>query len=314
MIKFSKLKIIILLVAFYLLLALPAKAASLNLTSPSPEIGVGQKFQIDLMLDAENQDINAAEGTISFPEEFLELKEIRDGDSVISFWIEKPVLSLEKIKFSGVIPGGFSGVLSPYYKGGRPEKILSLIFSGKAEGSGAIEIRDARVLLNDGQGTQASLAISNFQFLISKKLLDSIFHSLDSKKDTDPPELFTPEVTRDPNVFDGKWFLVFAAQDKSSGVDRYEIAEKRGGLTQNYAELPWQTSESPYLLKDQKLKSYIYVKAVDKAGNARIVSLAPKIKWYQKPIMYIFVISVIIIGVIIIARWLWRKYRKTISM
>ena len=30
---------------------------------------------------------------------------------------------------------------------------------------------------------------------------------------------------KDPNVFDGKWFLVFAALDKGSGIDHYEVME-----------------------------------------------------------------------------------------
>ena len=104
--------------------------------------------------------------------------------------------------------------------------------------------------------------------------------------------------------------MVFAAQDKGLGIDYYEIAEKRGSnITQNYAELLWQKEESPYLLEDQKLKSYIYVRAVDKAGNARIVYLPPQAPWYKKWPVYILVGLGLAIVVLLI-KWLWRKLKS----
>ena len=168
MTKIQKIKIVL---VFYFLffIAFSAEAAKLELVSQSSEIGVGSQFQIDLMLDAEGQDINAIEGNITFPKSLLEIKEIYTGNSIINFWIEKPQINAE-IKFSGVIPGGFSGVLSPYYKGGRPGKVFSLIFAAKKEGADAVEIHGAKVLLNDGQGTQAKLQVSSFSFQVSSSI------------------------------------------------------------------------------------------------------------------------------------------------
>ena len=315
MTKFSKLKIIILFSIFCFLFSLSAMAAKLELNSSVSEIGTGQQFKIDLTLDAEGEDINAAEGLISFPAEMLELKEIRDGESIVSFWIEK--LSLKeagKIKFSGVIPGGFRGILGPYWKGYQPGKVLSLIFNAKKEGMGAVKIRDAKVLLNDGQGIPAETIIFNFQFLISNQAPSSKFQ-VPSSKDTNPPELFTPEVASDPNIFDGKRFLVFAAQDKGIGVDYYAIHES--ARTKEAARIDtkdWIVAESPYVLKDQKLRSYIYVKAVDKIGNERFAVLPPKFApWYKKW----FVDTAAGLGIIIVVLfsiWLWRKYRKISNM
>jgi len=37
-------------------------------------------------------------------------------------------------------------------------------------------------------------------------------------KDIEPPEDFTPAVVQNSTMFDGKYFLVFAAQDKGSGL------------------------------------------------------------------------------------------------
>jgi len=77
--------------------------------------------------------------------------------------------------------------------------------------------------------------------------------------------------------------LVFATQDKGSGIDGYAIHESPRIKTRiSTNEL--MEDESPYLLKDQNLRSYIYVKAVDKAGNERIAMLEPRypFKWYER--------------------------------
>ncbi len=317
MTKFSKLKIIILFSIFYFLFSLQASAASLNLVSPVPEIGTGQEFRVDLMLDTESQDVNATQGKIVFPKNSLELKEIIDGNSVINLWVEKPKLyilnSESYVSFSGVIPGGFSGVLSPYYKGEKPGKVFSLVFVAKTEGIGSIEIKDAKVLLNDGKGTPAELRIMNYELrIMGLPIPNSQFLIPDSKKDADPPELFTPEISRDPNIFNGRWFLVFAAQDKGSGIDYYAIHES--ARTKEAARIntkDWTVVESPYILKDQKLRSYIYIKAVDKAGNERFAVLPPKFApWYKKPIVDIILGLIGLIVLLLIVRWLLKLRNK----
>jgi len=237
-------------------------AAELNLFSDIKEFGIGQQFQVNLMLDTEEEYINAVEGKVIFPEELLELREIRDGNSIINFWIERPkVEQADIVAFSGIMPGGYQET-----KG----FLFSVAFQAKASGSGAIKIHDAKVLLNDGEGTSANLSIFNFQFSISEEALP-VPPIVETIKDIDPPEEFGLEIVQNPDMFDGKYFLVFATQDKGSGIDRYEIQEtgnERQGKN-------WVEAESPYVLKDQELHSYIYVKAVDKAGNERVVMLPP---------------------------------------
>ena len=293
----------LLLTTFYLLLTFPAEAASLNLVSPVSEIGVGQQFQVDLMLDAEGEIINAIEGEITFSKELLEIREIRDGDSIINLWVERPSIKpTGKVIFSGIIPAGFAGVLSPYYEGRRPGKIFSLIFTSKGEGEGTVNLENEKVLLHDGLGTPAKLGILNFEFRILKREVRIPDSGFLIPEDKEPPEDFKPEIASNQNVFEGKYFLVFAAQDKGSGIDRFEVKE-----TRNKKQGTWIEAESPYLLRDQKLKSYIYVKAVDKAGNERIAVVEPRylMRWYEFPLAWIIIV---IAG--IIAYLIWRKLKN----
>ena len=295
MFKIQKIKIII-VVCLLLLSAVPTFAAEISFDAKTQEVSVGEQFEAGVFLNTENEEINAVEGKIVFPSELLELKEIRDGNSIVNFWIERPkVKSDNQIAFSGIIPGGYTG---------EKGLIFSAIFQSKNEREGIIEIQEAKTLLNDGKGTQASLSISNLQFLISKQV-PSPQIPISEIKDIEPPEPFGPIIAQDPEIFNGKYFLVFATQDKGAGIDHYEILEKeqksciRGLIKKD----EWQVVESPYLLKDQKLKSYIYIKAVDKTGNERIAVVEAKypLKWYE--VWWIWSIMLLVVILIVYALW-----------
>jgi len=299
MIKFQKLKIT-LVVCLLLFVALSVSAAELFFEPKTQELGVDQQFQVDLILDTENEEINAIEGKVIFPENLLELKEIRDGATIINFWIERPKIEHAGIvAFSGIIPGGYTG---------EKGLIFSAVFQSKNQGEDTIKIQEAKTLLNDGKGTPASLEISDLQFLISKQTPISQI-PISEIKDTELPESFVPEIVRDPTIFDGKYFLVFATQDKDSGIDHYEILEKeqKGSIWGLIKKDEWQVGESPYLLKDQKIKSHIFVKAIDKNGNERIITLSPQnpLKWYEN----YFVLLIIIISMIFVFIT-WRRAKK----
>jgi hypothetical protein len=289
------------------------EAAELNLYSKRQEIGLDQQFKVDLFLNTEGENINALEGKILFPADFLELKEINDGGSIVSFWVEKPKArkdaninntrnganenitrnsaNIQEVVFSGIVPGGFSG---------EKGLILSLVFKTKKEGQAFIEISDSKVLLNDGLGTETKLKTGNLLININPNI--SVPEYI-APSDKEPPEDFKPEIVSDPNIFDGKYVLIFETKDKGSGVDKYFVYENTRKRTQINAN-EWVVAESPYLLKDQKLRSYIYVKAVDKAGNERIVYLNPKypLKWYEKWEIWSIIILVIVIGYMAIMR------------
>ena len=269
--KNLKIRIFLSILFFIFCLANKTEAAILKLVSPSGELGLGQEIKIDLIIDTENEQINAVGGKIIFPENLFWLKEIKDGNSIMSLWTEKPKISEGgAIIFSGIIPGGVSiqnGLL------------FSVVLKAAQEGTGAITWQNAEVLKNDGLGTPAKVGIFNFQFSISKQAPISQTSILEIK-DTESPENFKPAVASDPEIFDGKYFLVFITQDKNSGIDHYEARE---GFWGKYI-----IAESPYLLKNQSLNKKIYVKAVDKSGNEKVVKFKPEnaVEWYQHYLLF----------------------------
>jgi len=118
-----------------------------------------------------------------------------------------------------------------------------------------------------------------------------------SKIDTMPPENFAPEISKDPSIFSGNYFLSFTAQDKTSGIDHFEVREhlKAGTILSPKEKSEWIKIASPYLLRDQKLQSLIEVKAVDKAGNEMIVSIPAAHKPSSNKLILLLAFVVLII-------------------
>jgi len=167
----------------------------------------------------------------------------------------------------------------------------------------------------------AGLEDGIYYFHLRQKLPDKAW----SKKitframiDTMPPEDFEPKIAKDPTVFDGKYFLSFTTQDRTSGVDHYEIVEelRRGVLQPFITKLGkkereplkgWKIAESPYLLEDQSLQSKILVKAIDKAGNERIAKIIPSYKVTWEDVLFLVILVLIVVGVV---WWLWRRIHQ----
>jgi hypothetical protein len=287
--KIALLKISIVLL--FILLASPAVAALLFFHSPSKEFGIGQEFKVDLLLNTEGESLNALEGKIIFPKDFLELKEIKDGNSIINLWTERPEMKESgRIVFSGIVPGGFRG---------ENGFIFSAVFITKKSGLDKITLEGIRVLKNDGLGTKASARAEDFGLSVSAKT--RIIEEPIEIRDSNPPEKFRPEIAQNQDIFDGRYFLVFATQDKQSGLNHYEVKEGFFGR--------FVLAESPYLLEDQRIGKIIYVKAVDKEGNQKIESLYPP-KWYKENSIIVIIVVVFLAILLLFKRTLWKKFIK----
>ncbi|KKS88038.1 MAG: hypothetical protein UV64_C0032G0005 [Parcubacteria group bacterium GW2011_GWC1_43_11b] len=284
-----KLKIII-FAAIFLFPMSSAFAAKTSLEIKNSDIQIGVKLEAEFFLNTDNEEINAIEGKIIFSEKLFELKEIKDGNSIVNFWIERPNIKNGEILFSGIIPGGYLG---------EEGLIFSTIFQPIQEGRGLIEIRDIRILLNDGNATAANTTTSNLRLVISEQALVSE-PATAATEDVDIPETFNPIVASDSAIFEGRYFLAFATQDKGSGIDHYEVREGDGQFV---------NAESPYLLQNQKINKEIAVKAVDKSGNKRIVVLLSRLSWYND--YRILLVLIITMGAYLAWKVLWQKFIKS---
>jgi hypothetical protein len=265
-------------------------SAEIFVSGDHENIKQGEIFSISVLINAQ-EALNAVEGKLLFPADLLRIEAIHDGNSIINFWIEKPHLESEGvISFSGVTPGGFTGTIT---KGltVKDKIIFSVVFQAQKEGSGKFLFSDTKVLANDGLGTQVVL-VNRYKNFFVKGYLNE--HN-DFQKDTvavfdiDSPEIFSPEISRNEHVFSGQWFLSFSTVDKHSGISHYEVQEVPFKFLKLFKE--WKKVESPYILENQNRKSFLFIKAVDNAGNERIIEIAP----LYKNLWYVFILWTILI-------------------
>ncbi|MDP3764757.1 MAG: cohesin domain-containing protein, partial [bacterium] len=244
-----------------------AEAQGLILKSLKTTYNAGDSFSVSLSLDTKGQSVNTLSGKIQVPTSNLQILDVRYGSSIISLWVERPKIdSSGNITFVGGIPGGFSGSNGP---------ILTFGVRAKSEGQAAINIKDIKILLNDGKGTELAGATSGILKLIISKALPKPAQEEEPKEayipppDTVPPESFIPLVSSHPTIGDNKYFVSFFAVDKDSGVAKYEIVESPLILslfTKRFDASPL-TAETPYILKGQFWAYKITVRAYDQAGN-----------------------------------------------
>lgn len=246
------------------LIALPTYAAEIRLTSSgAPKLG--DTILITAILDTEGESINALEGTLSYPEAALSLEEIRSGGSLINFWAEAPKDESGRIRFAGITPGGYLG------NGGE---LFSLLFKVTAENDLQFSLTDARTLKNDGEASALPFTLAR-----TVTLSDAPAQlELARLHDTTAPHPFTAYRAHDATLFDGQTFVSFATQDKESGVARYEIAEYRGfrWFAGIFSDLAWKEVTTPALLSDQRGESYVFIRAIDGAGNETQSVLSPE--------------------------------------
>lgn len=296
----QKSKIIILTIAF-VLFPTAVFAAILHLEPSKGQYQPGDTFITEVKIDTEEECINAIEASLSYDKDILQAVDFNYGQSVITLWVKPPKISQESgtISFSGGIPGGYCGKIlgDP----GMAQILGRIAFQANNKGEAEVIFLDSsQVLLNDGLGTLAKLTARGaiFNILPEKSEIPKNEWQEEIGKDNIPPESFKIEINQESSVFEGKYFIVFLTTDKQTGVDYYKIKEGRRD---------WETAQSPYLLKNQKLTSEIKVKAVDKAGNERVViiELRYPLRWYEQWLIWAIMVIIVIIGYLI-----WRKFKN----
>lgn len=260
----------------------------------SPEVKEVYKddvFVMEIRISSPEQMINAIESVLLFDKDKLEVKELSTGGSLFVLWPQKPTFSNEdgKISFVAGTPDGFQG---------ENALVLKIIFLAKNEGEAKLDFEDTTsFFLADGKGTQVTPWLKSLIVNILERPTEITPKDERQEiiiKDKNPPEPFEIKLAKDPFVFDNQYFISFFTTDRESGIAHYEVKEGDRDFAQ---------AESPYLLKDQSLRSLIQVKAVDKAGNERIAQLMPP----KKPFPWGIVI-LILVGLVIVIWWMIKKF------
>ncbi len=273
---------------FVLAFPFATNAAEIYFGAQSPSVVVGQLFEVGVFINTKEETLNALEGEIVIPTDAVTLREVRDGGSVVNLWLEKPKPSVsgDKVAFSGMLPGGYAGPRG---------YLFSLILEAKKDGPFSVSSLQEHMYRHDGEGTE--IAVSRSPLAMRILVTTTTPPVLLAPFDPDAPESFVPSVTQFADAFDGKYVLIFTTQDKGSGIARYEVAEQRlwPWETSDPSSLRWKEAVSPYVLEDQELKSTIFVRAFDYAGNVRSATVQP-----MKPVPYLKYVGLCILLMILL--------------
>ncbi len=275
--------------------------------NPSENLNSQAKaFSTTLVLDTQGDNINAIEGTLVVDSKLAENVQVSDSGSIITYWVVSPTVDSTKnvITFSGAIPGGYTG---------SNGILFTIIFQPYTGGTidQALRVAELKAYRNDGLASNVNISSGKFSLgdiagqttsVISEQLyIDG------TRQDNIPPEVFSPQIARSEDVFDGRWFINFSTVDKQSGIDHYEVQETRSG---SLDAGQWKIASSPYELTDQELHSFVYVIAVDRQGNERIIKVFPRSpqNWFQQNGIELTVI--ILIGLVASGFALYRKKQR----
>lgn len=319
--------------SFFLVSFFPftSEAARVYLDPVNKEVNLNDTFLVNIRIDNEDECVNAVDIKIAYDNKAIGAVDFSRGESLITLWVEPPVIdhSAGIISFSGGIPGGYCGrVVGDPGLSNILGKIAFSTSGHRIEGApGDIArvkiLSDSKVLLNDGLGTPADLTLEGAVFtigtagkFIKNEWIDEV------KKDIIPPESFEVNIHQNPSVEKGKYFITFTANDKQSGIDHLEVfegsKENPGFEVGTNKPAQWrkvEKNEQYYVLRDQTLSSKVLVKAIDKAGNERLVELNPKdvsqFTSLESPEgFFLLIIVVLIVGILSGVIFYLRKNRR----
>ena len=250
---------------------------------------------VDVMLDSKDQSVNAVSGTLSFDSSVLGNPSIRTQDSVINNWITGPALdelhetNNQTISWSGIIPGGFVGVLSPFYEGVKPGRLFQVVFTPLIKTQTTISVKNLDVRANDGEAT--SIPVPNVSITFGVNYISA---NVDSIVPLDSKNLHA-SIGQDKSIFNNRYFLAFYNSIDNGSIDHYEILETTSSSSTISSDAAWQKATSPTLLLDQERKSYIHLRAVGKDGSVAYLIINPDPTISKSKNIFSYVIIIIII-------------------
>lgn len=225
-----------------------ASAAELSFVSEPLSPAVGEPFMVHVELATGDATYNVFEGAVKVPSD-LTIERVSTGGSALTLWTALPnfVPSLGHIEFTGGTPEG----VGP----DQQIRLFTIHARARAPGGYVLSSRGASAYLNDGSGTRRDIPAATVRVTVGARGPDSTAKARDRRG----PEFVVAEVGQESSLFGGQYYVTFSATDDVSGVVAYEIKE---GRFTNYVP-----AERYYVVKDQNLKTPVWVRAIDASGN-----------------------------------------------
>lgn len=238
------------------------------------KIQVGESISLPIYLNTNGENVNSIDVEIYFNKELFTFEGYKE--STFKNWIIPPKVEDNKIYFTGIIPGGVSGVYDPNRKDLAPIPVISLSFRAKSSGQASFIFVKNEVLKNDGLGSLLEVTKKDLNILITDNI-DNTKITENIIIDNKPPLPFNISLIEDTET--GK-LLVFKTIDLESGISFYKI--KRGSK--------WDNIESPYKLEKPFFSKILNIRAYDFNNNYSASSI--NIQGYFNKYIFYFILFI----------------------
>lgn len=131
-----------------------------NLSTKSEAAAVGSRIAVDVKVDSEDVGFNAAQATLKFSSDVLEVTGLDKTGSTFNFWLDEPSFSNSdgKVSFVGGSSYGFVG---------KSVQILRINFRVKGSGAANIVFLDGAVTASDGSGTNILSSMKGLKIAVA---------------------------------------------------------------------------------------------------------------------------------------------------
>lgn len=257
-------------IIFFLLHSNMVQAVSVKPAITSSTEGV---IAVTVVLDPEGRSINAVSGSFQYDPLVLEVRSVRTTNSIISLWIERPVVSSGSIAYSGVVIGGFDGVRNAQSTKTDSGILFTVLMTPRISGVSTLSLENLEVYANDENATALSVDTTPLQVSTDQQYKNAPITT--EKIDHTTNANLAVSLFRNSNT-ENKWFVAFTADTNRATVLRYEVAQSLSSDPLLVAASAWRVAKSPFVLNDQLWTRYVHVRAIAENGQVFTTTTVPK--------------------------------------
>ncbi len=244
-----------------------AYGAEMYIESPESVSSNRSPFILSVFLDPESTPISGISGDLSFPSELFDVELISTQNGVIPLWIQSPSVSVDKkfdrrthIVFEGIVPGGFSGVHSPYAIGVYPGSIFTVTLIPKNKGNGEIRLDNTELHAYDEKATVITTK-NILKQVVVPTLSGSPYDGQNNLKFV-VSDTVSMEVVSDSLVHTGNPYVYINDENPSHAIDYIQIVETSEYNPKLVSSYAWRTVTNPYVLLDPSRSKYVHAKII----------------------------------------------------
>lgn len=293
-------------------------SARLILDAPTDASTNGEPFSVTISVDSEGEALSAISGVLSFPSGVFDIQSVTTRSSIVSLWVSQPKISAKeiigdrvRIPFEGIIPGGYTGVRSPYYQGVRPGLVFIITLLPKKASIANISLEDIKFHLFNAEGTMVK--VEPVTSLVTIPTQSIVYSTVTRDLALTYSTTLDVNLLRDPLIANNAWYLSVVEDESTRPISRIYISETGEYSSDEVSENEWKEVKNMYIVKNQSRTKYLHVKILYENNTYMIKTIAPVENspsiFYSSRIL-ISILCAIIIGFVL---YLYVKKNKVLS-